>query len=454
MIIKASSRGQSESDAAILARHLLSNDNESVEILELRGVVATDLPGAIEEARLAGAKGSRAYKILYHASINLDRDEAPSLTRAHWLAAADELQAHLGMSSEHQRMVVLHQKKGRTHAHIVFSRINPGTMKTVSDSNNYLAHERCSRKLEKLWQLKPVVGPLTRPKGTPRPVKMGASHNDQQAAARTETPVADVAALIRKSWDATTTGHAFAAAIEADGLCLARGRRGIVILDRRTLVPHGIARRLARPATEIHKRLSDINPSMLPTVEQCQQAVRGKTKSPNDRRNTMSKKSFGCQSGRRLKPLTPLREEHRDYWVALEFAVEQSPEGWRVKLSPISTLIDAGDVLTLHRTGSSDPTDEEILAMIVAGKNRGWTSIRFFGGSESFQLRARVLAAKGGYFSWDDISLECEEGRPKPLAAKMPQHVRDKLMPPKPETPSVPEPPTNDPQPPAPEYRP
>jgi len=152
----------------------------------------------------------------------------------------------------------------------------------------------------------------------------------------------------------------------------------------------------------------------------------------------MTKPSLGCQSGRRRRGQPTLLPEHRDYWITLGYEVEQSPSGWLVKLSPTTTILDAGDTLTLERHG--EPSDDEIKVMIAAAQARGWDSIRFFGGSERFQRRASELAIAAGYPP-SAISLECNERAPKPVAASMPRHIRDRLMPPAPPSPT-PEPPT------------
>ena len=136
-----------------------------------------------------------------------------------------------------------------------------------------------------------------------------------------------------------------------------------------------------------------------------------------------NRRPSGCTAGRRKRFYSPVVSIHRDYWTALGYAVDQSNQGWLVRLSPTTTLIDAGDTLTLERQG--EPTDDEIKLMIATAQARGWDSIRFFGGSEAYQRRARELAIEAGYPA-SAITLECEES---PLAMEMPSHVRRKLAP-------------------------
>ncbi|WP_176525340.1 hypothetical protein [Caenispirillum bisanense] len=96
MVIKGSSRGMTRRDAGRLARHLLAAENESVDVLGLHGVVSKDIAGAFEEMR-AIARGTRCRKAIYHASINVDPEEAERFGAERWTLAADVLGQRLGL---------------------------------------------------------------------------------------------------------------------------------------------------------------------------------------------------------------------------------------------------------------------------------------------------------------------------------------------------------------------
>lgn len=436
MIIKGSSRGQSTADTLALAVHLLAKENEAVEVLELRGVAAAELPAALEEMRLV-TLGTRARRGLYHASVSLDREEAPEMGRGRWLQAADELERRLGMP-KHQRAIVRHVKRGREHVHVVWCRAHPVTLRVARDSQNYRRHEECSRALETRWNLRPVIGVHTRPPGTPRPVALG-THCDWQAQERTGITVRDVAAALQEAWEASTTGQAFAAAIGREGFRLARGRRGNVVVDGAG-TPHSLPRRLQLKAAVVQRRLGDIDPASLPTVEACKSATRTLT-----RRNTMNTGNtkiieFGATDARQRRGRRPADRSLLlpGYWQALGVEFDEVADAIRVKLPGGTVLWDRGDRLTLSRVG--EPTDEEIRILVSAGKARGWEEIRFFGGTPEFQRRARVEALRQGY-RLDQIFLECEDGMPQPMSvAPMPDHIRRKFAPPRPPVPA--EPPT------------
>ena len=131
-----------------------------------------------------------------------------------------------------------------------------------------------------------------------------------------------------------------------------------------------------------------------------------------------------------------------DYWTNMGLTVSVFPSFLLIILSPTSSIEDHGNRLVLNCPG--EPSDEAIRIMVEAGKAKGWKEIRFSGGSPEFQNRARLEALRQGY-SFDQITLECEENQPKPaLSMPMPEHIRRRIQPQSPEPgpilPSIPEP--------------
>lgn len=398
MIIKGSSRSIDRLAAHLTARS--ARENEAVVFLEgCDGPV--DLARRLSEFAAVIHGGTRSRRPVHHASLSLSADEAFDLGDERWIESVDTLERHLGLDG-HQRVVIGHQKKGRRHVHAVWCRAHPTTGRIPSDSWGFRKNEAAARELERRWSTKPVAGfHSPREPGSPAPKRARKSHDDWQAECRTGVQVDDVAAILQFAWDGSDNGRAFAAALRRDGrLCLALGRRGVVSVETRTGTPHSLARRLGLRAAEVNTKLDDLDTTTLPSVEECQRVIRG---SSGNRKGsiTMTGKAFGCQRSQNKDPRPKLLPEHREYWRNLGYSVEESPFGWLVKLNLATTLVDSGDVLTLR--GNRPPTDEEILAMITAGKARGWKSIHFFGGDESFQQRARALAVKHGHYKWDEI---------------------------------------------------
>lgn len=116
-----------------------------------------------------------------------------------------------------------------------------------------------------------------------------------------------------------------------------------------------------------------------------------------------------------------------DYWHGLGYETTIDGTILYVVLPDGGRLADHGNHLVLERDG--DPTDQDIVALVAAGKARGWETVRFFGGTPEFQRRARLEALRQGY-RLDQISLECEDGLPRPVSIiPMPDHIRRHLIP-------------------------
>lgn len=109
MILKASERG----DAPQLARYLLAiRDNDHVELHDVRGFASEDLGEAFNEAD-AIASGTRCKNYRFSMSLNPPQGENVSIDA--FEQAIAEIERKLGL--------VFHEKDGRRHAHVVWSRI-------------------------------------------------------------------------------------------------------------------------------------------------------------------------------------------------------------------------------------------------------------------------------------------------------------------------------------------
>lgn len=120
MIIKASRR----SGATQLGLHLLKSENEHVEIHEIRGFVADDVMGAFKEAQ-ALALGTKCNKYLF--SVSLNPPETESVRPEVFESAIDQIEKRIGFEGQ-PRVIVFHEKEGRRHAHVVWSRIDIESM--------------------------------------------------------------------------------------------------------------------------------------------------------------------------------------------------------------------------------------------------------------------------------------------------------------------------------------
>ena len=232
-------------------------------MLETRGTVAQDLRGALVEMD-AYAAGTRCEKSLYHAAIS---PEPPHrLTPEQRAEAIDALEEKLGLTG-HARVVVMHEKLGREHIHVVWSRIDLDKMKSVSDSHNYRKHEEVARDLERRFGHERVQGAHHERDGVERPDRTP-SRAELRQEERTGIKGKDVKAEVTAAFQASDDAEAFQAALEDDGYILAKGdRRDFVIVDRAGGI-HSLARRIdGMKAAELREFMAPIDRESLPDID-------------------------------------------------------------------------------------------------------------------------------------------------------------------------------------------
>jgi hypothetical protein len=270
-------KGTSCAGAGRLAIHLTRTDtNERAEVKELRGVAAESLRDALHEME-ALAAGTRSTKPFYHASINTEPGER--LTAAQWVYSIDKLAARLGLTDQ-PRAVVMHEKHGREHCHIAWSRIDLEKMRAISDSHNFRKHEEVARQLEREFGLKRVQGAHVDRDGKERP-KRTPSHAEMLQAERTGISPKEVKERVTAIWQRTDNGPDFAKALWDAGFVLARGdRRDFVLIDHNGGT-HSLARRIegARMA-DIRERLADVDPKRFPNVRDAKAIQRERWSGP------------------------------------------------------------------------------------------------------------------------------------------------------------------------------
>lgn len=109
MILKGSQRG----GATQLGLHLMRLDeNDHVEVHEVRGFLSADPLGAFREAQAL----SRATKCMqYLFSVSLSPPSSEDVSVAEFEHAVNGLEAKLGLTGQ-PRVLVFHEKSGRRHA--------------------------------------------------------------------------------------------------------------------------------------------------------------------------------------------------------------------------------------------------------------------------------------------------------------------------------------------------
>lgn len=226
MILHGNQRG----GAKDLAIHLLKEENEHVDVYELRGFMSDDLVSALNES-YAISKGTKAKQFLYSLSLNPPLKE--NVSTKDFENAINRVEKKLGLDNQ-PRAIVFHEKQGphgfRRHAHAVWSRIDTAKMKAINLPHSKLKLRDVSKELfiEHGWKM-------------PRGLINSAERNPDnftlaqwQQAKRNKKDPRDIKRLFRECWAASDSKASFQSALKEQGYKLARGdRRGFVALNHR-----------------------------------------------------------------------------------------------------------------------------------------------------------------------------------------------------------------------------
>ncbi len=221
MILKAKERG----DAAQLARYLLATrENDHVELHEISGFASDDLIEAFREAD-AIARGTRCKNYLF--SMSLNPPGGAYVQAEVFERAADQIAQKLGLSNQ-PRAIVFHEKDGRRHAHVVWSRIDTEQMRSINLSHYKSKLRDISRELflDHGWDM---------PRGLMHhrlrdPLNF--TREEWQQAKRASLDPREIKAALQQCWQASDSRASFEQALKERGFWLARGdRRGYVAVD-------------------------------------------------------------------------------------------------------------------------------------------------------------------------------------------------------------------------------
>ena len=202
MVIRGKTRGNGKQLGSYLMKQA---ENDAVHVLDIRGTgQLDDIHYSLLEMSLT-SELTKSDKGLYHAQMNPAYGDDKKMTREDWLKAADILESELGLTGQ-KRVIVLHDKKDRLHAHVVWERYDHDKGIMVSDSYSRYAQDRARKTIEKELN------------HTPTP---------HRNAKRPEMKVE-----LTELWNATETGGDFIKAISKKGYTVAVGKdRPYMIVD-------------------------------------------------------------------------------------------------------------------------------------------------------------------------------------------------------------------------------
>ena len=258
MILKASQRAH----GAELAKHLLNGDeNDHVTVHEIRGFISATLEGALQEA-YAMSRGTRCEQFLFSLSLNPPEDADVSIKD--FEAAIEEIEKKLRLVGQ-PRIVVFHEKNGRHHCHVVWSRIDTENLVAVNMAHFKLKLMEVSRDLylRHGWKM---------PDGMKRAANRSPWHltrEEHRQAVRLSQDPQMLKALLKSAWEQSDSKETFIRALGERGFLLARGdRRGFVALDITGGI-YSLTRWLDIGTRELKARLG--KPETLPDIGRAQE---------------------------------------------------------------------------------------------------------------------------------------------------------------------------------------
>lgn len=299
MIPFASQRGGGQD----LATHLMNEyDNEMAELAQLRGAIAHDLHGAFKEWQVQAEDLTRCDKYLYSLSINPDPRQGP-LTRDQYMDYIARTEEVLGLTDQ-PRAIVYHQKYGREHCHVVWSRIDSISGKAVHLAFDHEKLMRVTRAFARDYGLR-------LPPGYEKSAAKGQeSLYDREKQRQTGLSNADHMRAVTQAWQQSDSARAFVRALSAQGYLLATGKRPYVLVDLYGGT-HALARLIddkAVKTADLRKFLGkDFPPESLPLVDEAIQLV-------EQHRESIDKET---SEEERTTALASLRQSHQARRVAL-----------------------------------------------------------------------------------------------------------------------------------------
>ena len=218
-----------------LATHLLNaQDNERLEVAQVRGSVARDLHGAFAEWEAQAHNLTRATNYLYSLSINPDQRQG-RLTREQYFDYIERTEQRLGLSGQ-PRAVVFHIKKDRhgiprEHCHVVWSRTDVEQKKARHIAFDHEKLMMVTREYARDHGLRLPDGynkEVVRARRG-RGYQMGL--DDKRAEELGSLSVEQKKAQVTAAWDRRDTARSFVRELEGVGYILATGDRDYLLVD-------------------------------------------------------------------------------------------------------------------------------------------------------------------------------------------------------------------------------
>jgi hypothetical protein len=227
--------GSQRAEGQDLATHLLNaQDNERLEVAQVRGSVARDLHGAFAEWEALAHNLTRCTNYLYSLSINPDQRQG-RLTKEQYLDYIERVEQSLGFSGQ-PRAIVFHIKKDgrgvpREHCHVIWSRIDVERGKARHAALDYEKLKAVTREFARDHGLRLPDGYYKDKKQDRRRGRQMTLYEKKQEDYGGVT-MAQHKAQVTAAWNHRDTPRAFVRSLEDMGYILATGDRPYVLVDR------------------------------------------------------------------------------------------------------------------------------------------------------------------------------------------------------------------------------
>lgn len=262
--------GASRRNVGFWTKHL-QNDakNDRAELKKVRGLTADNLLDALREME-SDARDTRCKNFMYQANFNPCAHE--NLTEEQWDRAFEIFEKHRGIPLGQPRVVYEHEKEGRTHRHVIWSRVILEEQRAWSDALDAKVCHAASREIEQELGLDRTVSPLDKDRDGPRPPRAPKSY-EMFRGLRSEIDPREVTAEVTRIFRESENAADFVNGLRQHGYELAQGSRAFCIIDPAGDV-HSLARRIDGINTkELREFMRDIDREALPTVDQAKAKV-------------------------------------------------------------------------------------------------------------------------------------------------------------------------------------
>ena len=364
-------KGNLHGDGGFLANYLITGDeNEIAELVETRGLefLGRDPVEAFEMLQKIAEANTQSTKPFFHVYTRNPDGDKP-LTNEQWLQIADREQKRLGFEGQ-PRIVSFHIEKetGERHMHMAVFRIDLETMKAI-DPGLYKNHlKQLCRMLEKEYGLQEVSSVRK-----PEDIARIGDRKEVEEARRLGMDERAIRNTIVDCLQRTDGGKAFHAALDERGLILANGdkRDCFVVIDQAG-GHHALNKKLTGLTLgALRDRLSDLDRSHLPSVDQAKAMQQEKYPTPEKAREAwdLSQDRLRNMAGH-YDPLRPEQQPQTDRPEAKHPAYAPEPAAAQQPEREVPRSKAGADI---HATWRQSPTPE---AFVSAMHDQGYRMAR------------------------------------------------------------------------------